>query len=159
MKLAKAFLILSCSFVLAACGGGSGAGDSPFGNGSGGSGGSGGGGTGGGGSTASGVITLSLQDTGGTTLSPPSLTGSQNAVAVVRLVDSSGAAVSNTLVTVTGSGLQLTPATGQTLTDATGVAKVQVRASDPFASGATTIAATAKVGANVLNASLDVALG
>lgn len=153
MKLVKASWILLCAVLLNACGGSSGGGDSPFGGGGGN-----GGGTGGG-STTSGSIVLTLQDTSGVLLSPPALTGSQNAVAVVRLVDGTGAAVANTLVTVTGSGLQLTPSTGQTITDTAGVARVQVRAADPFASGATTISASGKVGAQVVNTSLDVALG
>lgn len=150
-KLGKAIWVLLCAFALAACGGGSGAGDDPFGNG--------GGGGNGGGSTDSPTITLILRDGAGAAISPPALTGSQNAVAVVRLLDADGSPVPNTLVTVSGTDLVLTPATGQTITDASGVAQVQVRAADPFASGATTIRATSSVAGTVLDASLDVALG
>ena len=158
MKLLKAIWVGVCLGALAACGGGGGAGDSPFGNGSGG--GTGGGGTGGGGGTTDAPsLTLSLQDPAGVNISPPSLTGSQNAVAVVRLSDATGAAVANTLVTVSGDGLVLTPGTGQTLTDASGVARVQVRAADPFASGATTLRASGNVSGTVVTGSLDVALG
>lgn len=160
MKLVKAIWILVCAFLLAACGGGSGAGDSPFGGGSGGgTGGGTGGGGGGGGTGGAPSITLTLQDISGNTLTPPSLTGSQNAVAVVRLFDTAGAAVPNTLVTVSGTGLVLTPATGQTITDSTGTAKVQVRSSDPFASGATTVKASGSVAGTAVQTSLDVALG
>ncbi len=155
MKLVKAIWVLVCAFALAACGGGGGAGDSPFGNGSGG--GAGGGGTGS--DTDAPSIVLSLEDAGGTAISPPALTGSQNAVAVIRLLDATGAGVPNTLVTVSGTGLTLTPATGQTITDASGVARVQVRASDPFASGATSLRATGNVAGTVVNGALDVALG
>ena len=82
MKLVKAIWILMAAALMAACGGSGGAGESPFG---GGSGGTPGGGTGGGNTPS---ITITLQDTGGNTLASPSLTGSQNAVAVVRLLDS-----------------------------------------------------------------------
>lgn len=155
MNLVKTIFVLLCAFILSACGGGSGAGDSPFGNGSGG--GTGGGGSGG--NTDEPAITVVLQDSGGSVLSPPTLTGSQNAVAVVRLVDSNGAAVANTLISVSGTGLVFTPGTGQTITDASGIARVQVRAADPFASGATTLSASGSVAGTVVTASLDVALG
>lgn len=155
MNLVKTIWVLLCAFILAACGGGGDAGSSPFGGGSGG--GTGGGGSGGG--TGSPAISVVLQDSGGVVLSPPTLTGSQNAVAVVRLTDSTGAAVANTLVSVSGTGLVFTPASGQTITDASGVARLQVRASDPFASGATTLEASGNVAGTVVTATLDVALG
>ncbi len=155
MKLVKSFVILLSSLVLAACGGGGGsAGSSGFGGGSG-SGSGGGSGSG----SGSGSISLSLQDSSGNTISPPALTGTQNAVAVIHLLDKTGAAVANTLVTVSGTGLSLTPATGQTLTDSTGTARVQVQAADPFASGATTIKASGSASGAVVETTLDVALG
>lgn len=159
MKLVKAIWIVLCALVLAACGGSSGAGDSPFGGGSGGGSGGGGGGGGSGGGGGAPSITLTLQDTAGNAIVPPGLTGSQNAVAVVRLLDGAGAAVPNTLVSVSGTGLVLTPSTGQTITDASGTAKVQVRSSDPFASGATSVKATGSVAGTTVQANLDIALG
>ncbi len=156
MKLVKAIWILMYAFLLASCGGGSGAGDSPFG--AGGSGG-GSGGSGGGSDGNSSSITLTLQDASGNALVPPALTGTQNATAVVRLLDSSGSAVPNTLISVSGTGLTLTPSTGQTLTDSAGTARIQLRAADPFASGATTITASGTVSGTAVKTTLDVALG
>ena len=150
MKLVKAIWILLTVMLLASCGGGGDAGDSPFGN---------GGGGGGGGTTDEPSLSITLQDNAGAVLSPPALTGSQNAVVVVRLLDADGNGVPNSLVAVSGSGVIFTPATGQTITDATGTARVQVSAEDPFASGATTISAAGSVDGTAVQASIDVALG
>jgi hypothetical protein len=129
------------AFALAACGGGKGT--------------SGSGGTGGGTPTGSASVTIALQSSTGAAISPPALTGSQNAVVVVTATTATGGADAFKLVTVSGSGLTFTPASGQVLTDASGVARVQVAQTDPFASGATTITA---VSASA-SASVDVALG
>jgi hypothetical protein len=150
MKLVKAIWILLTVMLLASCGGGGDAGDSPFGN---------GGGGGGGGTTDEPSLSITLQDNAGAVLSPPALTGSQNAVVVVRLLDADGNGVPNSLVAVSGSGVIFTPATGQTITDATGTARVQVSAEDPFASGATTISAAGSVDGTAVQATIDVALG
>lgn len=153
MKVIKWLVAVFAALMLAACGsGGCDAGSSPI-TGSSACGGS------GGGTTGEPTLTLQLQDTSGNVLSAPSLTGTQNAVAVVKLLDSSGAPVPNKLVVVSGDALVFTPATGQTITDATGTAKVQFRAEDPFASGATTLTASGTVGGSQASASIDLALG
>jgi hypothetical protein len=115
------------------------------------------GGTGGTGGTPSGTasVTIALQTSTGTAISPPALTGSQNAVVVVTAKTATGAADAFKVVTVSGTGLTFTPASGQVLTDASGVARVQVAQTDPFASGATTISAASALA----QASIDVALG
>jgi hypothetical protein len=145
-NLFRLFAVLTSAALLSACGGG---GNEPL---------SGGGGTGGGGAGTP-SLSLSLQDASGNPLTTPALTGTQNVVAVLRLRDGNGTGVPNTLVAVSGTGLTLNPASGQTITDSTGTAKVQLRSSDPFASGATTISASGTVEKTVVSAKLDVALG
>lgn len=154
MKVIKGLVAVLAAFVLTACGsGGCDAGASPL------TGESACGGGDGGGTTGEPSVTVVLQDTNGTALATPSLTGTQNAVAVITLLDADGAAVPNTLVSVSGDGLVFTPTTGQTITDSTGTAKVQFRAEDPFASGATTLSAGGSVGGTAVTASVDIALG
>ena len=155
MKVIKWLVAIFATMMLAACGsGGCDAGASPI-TGSSACGGDGGGG----GTTGEPSITLQLQDTSGNALPAPSLTGTQNAVAVLRLLDASGNPVANKLVAVSGADLVFTPATGQTITDASGTAKVQFRAEDPFASGATTLSANGSVDGSQVSASVDIALG
>lgn len=156
MKILKWAMVLASALVLAACGGGSSsdAGTPPFGGGTG-SGGAGGSGT----PTGSPSITMVLQDASGAPLSTPDLSGTQNALAVVTVRDANGAAVPNVLVAFTGDALTMTPSTGQTITNSSGVAQVQVRPTDPFASGATTITAATSVGGTAVDASLAVSLG
>jgi hypothetical protein len=154
MKVIKGLVAVLAAFVLTACGsGGCDAGASPL------TGESACGGSDGGGTTGEPSVTLVLQDTNGTALATPSLTGTQNAVAVITLLNADGAAVPNTLVSVSGDGLVFTPTTGQTITDSTGTAKVQFRAEDPFASGATTLSAGGSVGGTAVTTSVDIALG
>jgi hypothetical protein len=159
MKLIKGIAALALAMLLVACGGGGGsAGSSGFGNGSGG--GTGGtGGTGGGATANVPTLTLSLQDSAGAALTTPSLVGTQNAVAVARVADAQGAAVPNLLVSFSSTGLTLTPTTGQVITDANGIARVQIRALDPFASGATTITAGSSVAGSSVSGSLAIGLG
>jgi hypothetical protein len=156
MRMIKGMAALALGLLLAACGGGgsSNAGSPAFGGGGGGS----GGGTGGG-TTGAPSLTLTLEDSNGVALPTPALTGTQNAVAVARVKDANGQPVPNVLVSVTSTGLALTPATGQTITDATGAGRVQVRPLDPFASGATTVAAASSVGGASVQASLAIGLG
>ncbi len=157
MRIVKGIIALTLALLLASCGGsGCDAGSSPL---TGSTACSTGTGTGTGGTTGTPSLTMSLQDTSGNALATPALTGTQNAVAVVRLLSASGAPVPNTLVSVAGTGLTLTPATGQTITDATGTAKIQLRAQDPFASGATTVTASGSVAGRAVQASLAIALG
>jgi hypothetical protein len=152
-SIVKWMALLATSAVIAACGGSGDAGSSPFGSGGGGSGGGGGGGGGGGATGPS--ITIALQDSNGVAIAPAALTGAQNATVVVQATNASGQADSGKVVTVSGTGLVFTPASGQALTDASGIAKVQVKQLDPFGSGATTISASSALA----SATLDVALG
>ena len=156
MKILKWAMVLASALALAACGGGSSsdAGTPPFGGGTG-NGGGGGGGT----PTGSPSILMVLQDASGATMSTPALTGTQNVSAVATVLDANGVAVPNVLVAFTSDALTMTPSTGQTITDASGVARVQVRPADPFASGATTITAATSVGGTAVDASLAVGLG
>jgi hypothetical protein len=157
MKIVKGMLAVGFGLLLAACGGGgSNSGTPAFGTGSA----TGGTGTGtAGGTPAAPTLTLTLEDSAGNALATPSLTGTQNAVAVARVRNAQGQAVPNVLVTVTSAGLALTPSTGQTITDASGAGRVQVRPLDPFASGATTIAAASSVDGVSVQSSLAVGLG
>lgn len=140
--------------VLVACGGGGGsAGTPPFGSGGGAGGGS------GGGATGSPAITMSLQDSAGNTINPPALVGTQNATVVVSLRDGSGNPVANALVRVSSDELEMTPTSGQTLTDSSGIARVQVRPEDPFAGGAAIVSATADVNGQSVQTNLAIGLG
>ena len=156
MKILKWAMVLASALVLAACGGGSSsdAGTPPFGGGTG-SGGDGGSGT----PTGSPSISMVLQNASGAAMSTPELAGTQNVTAVVTVLDANGAAVPNVLVVFTGDALTMTPSTGQTITNASGVAEVQVRQTDPLDSGATIITAATSVGGTAVDASLAVRLG
>lgn len=74
----------------------------------------------------------------------------------VTLRDISGAVVPNTVVTFTTTAAlaSMIPATGTALTDASGVASIQVNAADPTAAGATIVTAAASVGGASLSASV-----
>jgi len=71
------------------------------------------------------------------------------------LRDTSGAAVPNAVVTfaTTETLASMIPATGTALTDAAGVASIQINAASPTAAGAATISASASVGGAALSAS------
>lgn len=73
----------------------------------------------------------------------------------VTLRDTSGAAVPNTVVTfATVDALAaMIPASGTALTDASGVASIQINAASPTAAGAATITASASVGGTPLSTS------
>ena len=155
MKTLKvAALLFLAGSIVVACGGGSGTGPyfkaaAPTGGGS----------SGGGGTTAAPSLVLTLEDIAGVPLPAPALTGTQNAVAVARVLDAAGQPVPNVLVAVASTGLTLTPATGQVITDASGIGRVQVRPTDPFASGATLINAASSVAGTSVQASIAVGLG
>jgi len=115
--------------------------------------------SGGGGTGGEPSLTLTLQDSTGAPVDPPLLTGTQNAFAVTTVLDGNAVPVPNTLVTVSGDGLSLTPASGQTLTDSNGVARVEIRSLDPFAQGATTLTAVASVNGASVQGTLAIGLG
>jgi len=103
-----------------------------------------------------GVIATSTGVTGiGLTLTSPvsgaaianiSVGNPANVTAVVR--DSSGVPVPNTVVTfnTTATLVTMTPASGTALTDASGMATIQIDPTGPLVAGATTITATATLG-------------
>jgi hypothetical protein len=155
MKMVKvAALLLLAGSIVVACGDGSG--PSPY---DGAPVSTGGGSTGGGGTTGAPSLVLTLEDIAGVPLATPALTGTQNAVAVARVLDAAGQPVPNVLVAVASTGLTLTPATGQVITDASGIGRVQVRPKDPFASGATLLNAASSVSGTSVQASMAVGLG
>lgn len=100
--------------------------------------------------------TLSLGlSTSGTAITAGGLT---NARAVVK--DANGLAVAGKLVTISGDGslIKLNPASGQVLTNESGVALVQVSPVSLSAAGASTLVATTTVGTSALTTSFDVQL-
>lgn len=130
--------------IAVGCGGGAGSGDAL----------PGGGGGGGGGGTA--TVALQLTDANGAVIDPPALGGTQTASVVVTAKNADGSAAAGRLVSVSGEAVTFTPASGQQLTDTSGVARFQVQSSDPFAGGATIIAADVT---DVGQGQLAVALG
>jgi hypothetical protein len=84
-----------------------------------------------------------------------SIDTNQPAKVSVTLRDTAGALVPNAVVTfVTAEALaSMIPATGTALTDASGVAWIQINAARPTAAGAATITASASVGGASLSAS------
>lgn len=156
MRSFHGILIFVASLMLAACGGGD---NVPYCGPSDPSCSSGGSGGGTGGTTGAPTLTLTLQDSTGTPLESPLLTGTQNAFAVATVLDSKAQPIANTLVAFSGTGLALTPASGQTLTDASGVARVEMRSLDPFAQGATMLTAVSAVSGTSVQGSLAIGLG
>lgn len=130
------------SMLLAACGGGGGsAGNSAFGSGNGS-----GGGTGGGSATVSYSVTLGL--------SAPTVTAAQPATVTARVASSTGAVVSNQVVSFsTSTGLGTFSAT-TALTNAEGVATVTLSPATASAVGADTVIATTTVNGTAVSGSL-----
>lgn len=146
MKLVKAIWILLCAFLLASCGGGSGAGDSPFGGGS-------GGGTGGTGSNDSGSIAVQVTRAGAATTQ---ITSTETVQARAVVLDTSGNAVQGVVVKFAEDGttlLKIAPTSGTALTDASGLATVDLTAADSNNTGAASIKATASFGTASVSAS------
>ena len=133
-------LLLGCivsAVALTSCGGGGGSANQGTGTG-----------------TAAGSLTLELRDSNGVSTNVVSGSGS-TLRATVR--DTSGAAVRNALVTFTGdSALVLfSPSSGVALTDATGVATVQVSPATTSASGAGRLEAAATAGTSAVSNGLN----
>jgi hypothetical protein len=151
-KFIRALPLALFAFVAACGGSGSESGDSPFGSGSG----SGTGGSGGGTTNTANVLTVGVLDANGNPMSPPTLAGPQNVTAVATILTSAGTPIANELVTFSGTGLTFTPSSATQLTDANGVARVQVRSADPLSAGATTLVATSSSGlTNRVNVALS----
>jgi hypothetical protein len=155
IKYMKALGGLLLASALVACGGGGGSAGTA-GTGTGGS-------TGGsnGGSTetpAEPTIALTLVNAGGGAVAGNAITPGSTVAAKATVKDSNGAAVASKLVTFTSTSgaIAFSPASGQVLTDASGVATVQVSPNGVGAAGADTISAAATVGDTAISASLDV---
>lgn len=122
-----------------------------------------GGGGGGGGAVTpyigAGVVTdtspklaAALLSSTGAVVSGNQISGADNYTYRVVLLDYKNTPISNTLVAFTvDSGLQMTPASGQAVTDASGVASITVKQADAFAGGAGKITASASVDTPAVN--------
>jgi hypothetical protein len=131
------------TFVLAACGGGGGSAGTPI------------SGPGSAGAPVNmGTVAISLANSSGSATNTVSASGT---TASATVLDSSGAVVPNRLVTFTGDAalVKFTPASGQILTNAAGVASIQLAAASAAAAGAGTITATAAVSGKPITGSVD----
>jgi hypothetical protein len=150
MKLFKSFVVTLSALLLVACGGGGGsAGSSGFGSGSG-SGSGTGGGTGTGGSSG---ISVKVTRAGTNTTQ---ITSSETVQATAVVVDSTGSPVQGVVVKFAEDGtalLKFAPTTGTALTDASGVATVDIKAADAGTAGAASVKATATLGSQSLSGS------
>ncbi|GAB3773132.1 hypothetical protein GCM10028796_45100 [Ramlibacter monticola] len=159
-KKMKALASMVMVGALAACGGGGGSPGTTPGTGSGGSGSS-GGGSGDSPSTPvdSASLALSLVNSSGAPVAGNAVSAGATVFAKALVKDASGALVQNKLVTFSagqGSSVAFQPASGQVLTDANGIATVQVTPASATSAGAATLTATATVGGAAVSSSLDV---
>ncbi len=147
INLLRVLAALLMAALMTACGGGGGSPGTTAGGGTGGT-----GGTGGGGTTGTPTLTLSIVTSTGATTSTVSLSATTFARVVVT--DAAGAKVSGAVVSFGGgSGLvSFVPSTGSALTDANGVAQVQILAA-ASAGGAGSISASSTVGTTPVSAS------
>lgn len=157
-KNAKALAALIMAGALAACGGGGGSPGATGGDTSGG----GTGGTGGGGSptepTGAATLGLNLVNSSGAAVTGNSVTAGSTVFAKAVVKNANGAVVANKLVTFTAPQGIVTfqPASGQVLTDANGIATVQVTPATTTTAGAATLSASATVDGASLTSTLDV---
>jgi hypothetical protein len=153
IQMIKMLAGLLLAGFLAACGGGGG---SP-GTTTTGGGGNNGGGSGSGGSTATPTVALSVVNSSGASVNSLSIGASYAARALVK--DAAGAAVSGKLVTFSASNtslVSLAPTTA--LTDSNGVAQVVIAPASVTALGATTLSASATVGAASYTGQTDISV-
>jgi hypothetical protein len=108
--------------------------------------------------TAKPALKLSLVDLSGAAISGNSVTSGSVVYAKAEVTDANGAPVSTKLVVfISGSGLvTFQPVSGQVLTDASGVAKVQVSPSLVTTAGAETLTVNTTVADSNLSATLDI---
>ena len=99
-----------------------------------------------GGPTGAPTLALSLRD--GANVPTTSISGGGVSIALATLLDADGKAIANRLVGFVADPLlvKLTPASGNALTNANGVASVQISAVSLLVSGASTLKASALVG-------------
>ena len=162
MKIHHCLLALAMSAALAACGGGGGSSGTPaFGGGTG-TGTGAGTGTGGGTVTpATYVMQLQLQTNAGVDIASNSFAASDTVKLLATLKTAAGAPAASEVVTFAESGsglLQFTPAAATALTNANGQAMIEVKAKALESQGATTVSATATLGATAYAASRNLAV-
>ncbi len=100
-------------------------------------------------------LTLELTDSAGTVLSINSVTSGGTFFVKATVVDAAGAAVPNVLVSLTTDNTIGTLSSSAALTDATGIARVQISPTSLTAANAAQLTAQATVSAKPLTASLN----
>jgi hypothetical protein len=155
MKLTQRIAAMLLAAAVAACGGGGGSPGST--SGSGGNNGGGNGGTGGG-NTGTPDVTLSLVDSSDAAITSNTVIAGVATFAKASVTDKTGAAVPNKLVAFSSTGnlIVFTPTSGQVLTDANGVARVQVSPATINTSGAATLSVSTTVDGTAVTDSMDV---
>jgi hypothetical protein len=106
------------------------------------------------------VLTLAIVDGSGAAIT--TLSGGQNGMVRTKLTDGSGVAVVSAIVkfTTTDANLiQFTPVSASALTDAGGIAVMNIRPADFTSSGALAITASAIVATKTATASANIAVG
>jgi hypothetical protein len=106
------------------------------------------------------VLTLAIVDGSGVAIT--TLSGGQNGVARTKLTDGSGAAIVSAIVkftTTDASLIEFTPVSASALTDAGGIAVMNLKPADFTSAGALTITATAVVATKTATASSNIAVG
>ena len=144
----------SIAVLLAACGGGGGSPGTTS-----------GGGTPGtpgtpGGTTTDPTLTVTVKDGSGADLG--SLSGGQEGIVRAKLVNAAGAAVPNAIVKFSTSDTSLltfNPASGSALTDASGVATVNVKPTSTTSAGAARVQADSEAGGRTATGSINLSVG
>jgi hypothetical protein len=106
------------------------------------------------------TLAFSLVDGSGATIN--SLSGGQKGIARATFKDGSGAALANAIVKYKASDenlVEFSPGSGSALTDASGVAVINVQPKDFNSAGAVTITAEAIIGLKTASASRNIAVG
>lgn len=145
MKLSNYLLVMLASALLVACGGGGG---NPGTN-------SGGSGSGSGGGTTTPAIALAIVDSGGAVVAANSIANSAIFYARATLKDGTGNPIANKLVAFTADASVAKLAQSSALTDATGVAKVQISPVSLSTTGAGSLSASATIDGNPVSVNLD----
>jgi hypothetical protein len=105
-------------------------------------------------------LTLLIVDGSGTAIT--SLSGGQSAIVRTTLTDAAGVALANAIVQFASTDaalIQFTPVSASALTDASGVAVINIKPLDFSSSGALSITATAIVASKTATASVNIAVG
>jgi hypothetical protein len=159
MRWIKALGGLLLASALVACGGGGGNPGTPAGSANSSSSTGGTGGTGSSTTTANTpTMVLSVVNTSGTAVAGNSVTSGTTAFVKAQVKDGKGAAVPNKLVTFTSGTktVAFQPASGQVLTDSSGIASVQVMPASVSSAGADTVTAATNVDNQAITGTIDV---